>query len=103
MKQFKAALAALADASDLIVGQGGMAAVDVADHVGVGFQHHVLVDQAGAGIACREVGEVPALGQPTQFDIQALLVVREERLEIRSNKEMYSSTTLLQDLFASFS
>jgi len=26
-----------------------MAAVDVADHVGIGFQHHVLVDQAGAG------------------------------------------------------
>ncbi len=25
-----------------------MAAIDVADHVGVGFQHHVLVDQAGA-------------------------------------------------------
>jgi hypothetical protein len=23
-------------------------AIDVADHVGVGFQHHILVDQAGA-------------------------------------------------------
>jgi hypothetical protein len=48
MNQFEAALAALADAADLIVGQGGVTAIDVADHVGVGFQHHILVDQAGA-------------------------------------------------------
>src|ERR1700722_13821302 len=47
--QFEAALAALADAADLVVGQGGVTAIDVTDHVGVGFQHHILVDQAGAG------------------------------------------------------
>ena len=35
--------------SDLIVRQRGMAAVDVADDVGVRLQHHVLVDKAGAG------------------------------------------------------
>ena len=49
VNQLEAALAALADAADLVVGQRGVAAIDVADHVGVGFQHHVLVDQAGAG------------------------------------------------------
>ena len=47
--QLEAALAALAQANDLIVGQGGMAAVDMADDVGVGLQHHVLVDEARAG------------------------------------------------------
>ena len=49
VNQLQPALAALADAADLVVGQGGVAAIDMADHVGVGFQHHVLVDQAGAG------------------------------------------------------
>ena len=37
-------------ADDLIVGQRGVAAVDVADDVGVGRQHHVGVDQPGAEI-----------------------------------------------------
>src|SRR6266436_3899087 len=49
VNQFEAALAAFADTADLVIGQGGMAAIDVADHVGVSLQHHVLVDQAGAG------------------------------------------------------
>ncbi len=49
VNQLQAALAALADAADLVVGQGGVAAIDMADYVGVGLQHHVLVDQAGAG------------------------------------------------------
>ena len=40
--------AALAQADDLIVRQRGVAAVDVADDVGVGRQHHVRVDQPGA-------------------------------------------------------
>ena len=29
--------------------QRGVAAVDVADDVGVGLEHHILVDQPGAG------------------------------------------------------
>jgi hypothetical protein len=32
----------------LVVGQGGVTAVDMPDHIGVGFEHHILVDQAGA-------------------------------------------------------
>ena len=48
MDQLEAALAALANAADLIVRQGGMAAIDMADHVGVGLQHHILVDEARA-------------------------------------------------------
>src|SRR5262249_52444748 len=47
--QFEPALAALADAADLVIGQRGVAAIDVTDHVGVGLEHDVLVDQAGAG------------------------------------------------------
>ena len=47
--ELEAALAAFAEADDLIVGQRGMAAVNVADHVGVRLQHDVLVDQPGAG------------------------------------------------------
>ena len=38
----------LAQADDLVVGQRGMAAVDMADDVGVGLEDDVLVDQAGA-------------------------------------------------------
>src|SRR5207302_11080202 len=49
VNELEAALAALADAADLVVGERGVAAIDVTDHVGVGLQHHVLVDQAGAG------------------------------------------------------
>ncbi len=49
MNQLQPALAALADAADLVVGQGRVAAIDVADHVGVCLQHHVLVDQPGTG------------------------------------------------------
>ncbi len=40
--------AVLAEASDLIEWQGRVPAVDVADDVGARFEHHVLVDQAGA-------------------------------------------------------
>src|SRR5262249_17522971 len=43
------ARAFLAERADLVDRQRGVAAVDVADDVGVGLQHHVLVDQAGAG------------------------------------------------------
>src|SRR4029078_4339221 len=49
VNQFEATFAAFTDAADLVVGQRGVAAIDVTDHVGVGFQHHVLVDQAGTG------------------------------------------------------
>ena len=49
VNQLQPALAALADAADLVVGQRSVAAIDMADHVGVGFQHNVLVDQARAG------------------------------------------------------
>src|SRR5438309_771977 len=49
VNELEPALAALADAADLVVGQRGVAAIDVTDHVGVGLQHHVLVDQAGSG------------------------------------------------------
>ena len=37
----------LAEFADVRLGQRRMAAVDVADHVGVGLEHDVLVDQAG--------------------------------------------------------
>jgi hypothetical protein len=48
VNQFQTALAALADAADLSVGQGGMAAIDMADNVRVGFEHDIRVDQPGA-------------------------------------------------------
>jgi hypothetical protein len=48
VNELQPALATLADATDLVVGQRGVAAIDVPDHVGICFQHHVLVDQAGA-------------------------------------------------------
>ena len=38
----------LAQLADMRFRQGGVAAIDVTDDVGVGLQHHVLVDQAGA-------------------------------------------------------
>ncbi len=46
---FEAAPAAFADAGDLIVRQGGMPAIDMADDIGVGGQDDVLVDQPRAG------------------------------------------------------
>ena len=49
MNDFERARRTLAQLDDLIVGQSRVAAVDVADHVGVGFENHVLVDEAGAG------------------------------------------------------
>ena len=45
----EAALATLADAADLAVRECRVPAVDVAHDVGVGFQHHVLVDEARTG------------------------------------------------------
>src|SRR5260221_2046583 len=39
----------LAQRNNLVVGEGGVASVDVADHVGVSFEDHVFVDEAGAG------------------------------------------------------
>ena len=48
MHEFETPLAALAQADDLIVRQRRVAAVDVADHVGVGLQYDVLVDETGA-------------------------------------------------------
>ncbi len=47
--ELDAARALLDEFDDLIVGKRGMAAVDVADDVGIGLEHHVLVDQAGPG------------------------------------------------------
>ena len=44
-----ARLHCFAQAADLVERQGGVAAVDMADHVGVGLEHDILVDQAGAG------------------------------------------------------
>ena len=46
---FEPGRAAFADAGDLIIGQGGVAAVDMADDIGAGFEDHVGVDQARAG------------------------------------------------------
>jgi hypothetical protein len=42
--------ALLAQLAHMRLGQRGVAAVDVADDVGVGLQHHVLVDQPEPGI-----------------------------------------------------
>src|SRR5581483_6983874 len=47
--ELQPALAALADAADLVVGQGRVAAVDVTDDIGIRFENDILVDQAGAG------------------------------------------------------
>ena len=46
--EFEAAFAALAQADDLIVRQRRVAAVDVADHVGVRLENDVLVDEPGS-------------------------------------------------------
>jgi hypothetical protein len=42
------AAALLAQAFDLLEVERGVTAIDVADHVGIRFQHHILVDVAGA-------------------------------------------------------
>ena len=47
--EFEPAPAALAKARDLTVGQRRVAAVDMADDVGVRFEHDVRINQAGAG------------------------------------------------------
>ena len=39
----------LAQGHDLIVGQRSVAAVDVSDHIGIGCEDDVFVDQAGTG------------------------------------------------------
>ena len=49
MDDLDGALALLAEAADLIQRQSRMAAVDMADDIGIGFQHHILVDEARAG------------------------------------------------------
>ncbi len=49
MHNFNAARRALAQLTDLLVRQGSMPAVNMADNVGVGFQYHVFIDQARAG------------------------------------------------------
>ena len=49
MDDLDAATALLAETDDLIIGQGGVAAVDVADDIGIGLQNDILVDQPGAG------------------------------------------------------
>jgi hypothetical protein len=46
--EFEAAFAALAQADDLIVGQRGVPAIDMADYVGVRLEYDVLVDEPGA-------------------------------------------------------
>ena len=49
MHNFQSPRRTLTQCHDLIVRQSGVASVDVSNHVGIGFKHHVFVDQAGAG------------------------------------------------------
>ena len=49
MDDLDGAAAALAELADMRLRQAGMAAVDVADDVGIGLQHGVPVDQPAAG------------------------------------------------------
>src|ERR1700688_1464763 len=39
----------LAQRRDLVVGKRRVAAINVADNIGVGLKHHIFIDQAGAG------------------------------------------------------
>ena len=49
MHDLQTRLTRLAEANDLIVGQRRVPAIDVPNHIGSGFQHHVRIDQTGAG------------------------------------------------------
>src|SRR5271170_1418033 len=49
MHKLETATALFAKTVDLIVGQRGMTAVDMADDIGVRLEHDVLVDETGAG------------------------------------------------------
>jgi hypothetical protein len=49
MNDLNRAPAAFAKTSDLVERQGGMATIDVADYIRVGFEHDVGVDQSRTG------------------------------------------------------
>ena len=48
MDYLDAAPTLLAKTNDLVIREGSMATINMADDVGIGLQHHVLVDETGA-------------------------------------------------------
>src|ERR1700691_5298662 len=49
MHNFEGSRGALAERCNLVVGKRGMAAIDMTNHIRVGLEHHVLIDQARSG------------------------------------------------------